>query len=293
MMRPAAPVRLHSIDRHAMRLTLGISPCPNDTFIFDALVNGAIDTGELRLDVVHEDVQTLNEWARAGRLDVSKVSYGVVPAIAGDYALLRSGGALGRGVGPLLVARPGVDAFRPETMRVAVPGRDTTAHLLFSLAYPGAAHKQFRVFSDIEDAVLGGAVDAGVIIHEGRFTYAAKGLVKLLDLGEHWERQTGAPIPLGGIVARRTLDRDVLRALERLVRESTLHALARRPLVTEYVRRHAQEMDEAVMRQHIDLYVNDFSVDVGDAGGRAVETLLDVYARMNPASAGVRRDVFL
>ncbi|WP_242371612.1 MULTISPECIES: 1,4-dihydroxy-6-naphthoate synthase [Anaeromyxobacter] len=276
-----------------MRLTLGISPCPNDTFIFDALVNGAIDTGELRLDVVHEDVQTLNEWARAGRLDVSKVSYGVVPAIAGDYALLRSGGALGRGVGPLLVARPGVDAFRPETMRVAVPGRDTTAHLLFSLAYPAAAHKQFRVFSDIEDAVLGGAVDAGVIIHEGRFTYAAKGLVKLLDLGEHWERQTGAPIPLGGIVARRTLDRDVLRALERLVRESTLHALARRPLVTEYVRRHAQEMDEAVMRQHIDLYVNDFSVDVGDAGGRAVETLLDVYARMNPASAGVRRDVFL
>ncbi|WP_242333561.1 MULTISPECIES: 1,4-dihydroxy-6-naphthoate synthase [unclassified Anaeromyxobacter] len=276
-----------------MRLTLGISPCPNDTFIFDALVNGAIDTGELRLDVVHEDVQTLNEWARAGRLDVSKVSYGVVPAIAGDYALLRSGGALGRGVGPLLVARPGVDAFRPETMRVAVPGRDTTAHLLFSLAYPGAAHKQFRVFSDIEDAVLGGAVDAGVIIHEGRFTYAAKGLVKLLDLGEHWERQTGAPIPLGGIVARRTLDRDVLRALERLVRESTLRALARRPLVTEYVRRHAQEMDEAVMRQHIDLYVNDFSVDVGDAGRRAVETLLDVHARMNPASAGVRRDVFL
>ncbi|WP_242342306.1 1,4-dihydroxy-6-naphthoate synthase [Anaeromyxobacter terrae] len=276
-----------------MRLTLGISPCPNDTFIFDALVNGGIDAGELRLEVVHEDVQTLNEWAMAGRLDVSKVSYGVVPAIAKDYALLRSGGALGRGVGPLLVARPGVGAFRPETMRVAVPGRDTTAHLLFSLAFPGAAHKQFRVFSEIEDAVLGGEVDAGVIIHEGRFTYAAKGLVKLLDLGEHWERETGAPIPLGGIVARRTLAPEVLRELERLVRASALHALARRPLVTEYVKRHAQEMDEAVMRQHIDLYVNDFSVDVGDAGRRAVETLLEVHARMNPGSVGARRDVFL
>ena len=290
MMLLRAPAAL---DLQAMRLTLGISPCPNDTFIFDALVNGAIDAGELQLEVVHEDVQTLNEWAMAGRLDVSKVSYGVLPVIAGGYALLRSGGALGRGVGPLLVARPGLDAFRPETMRVAVPGRNTTAHLLFSLAYPQALHKEFRVFSDIEDAVLRGEVDAGVIIHEGRFTYAAKGLVKLLDLGEHWERRTGAPIPLGGIVARRTLERPVLRELERLVRASTEHALARRPFVSEYVRRHAQELDEAVMRQHIDLYVNDFSVDVGEPGRKAVETLLDVYRRVNPGSPPVRGDVFL
>jgi 1,4-dihydroxy-6-naphthoate synthase len=275
-----------------MKLTLGISPCPNDTFIFDALVNGRLETGGLRLDVVLEDVQTLNEWAMEGRLDVSKVSYGVLPAIARDYVVLRAGGALGRGVGPLLVARPGIDAFDPETTRVAVPGRNTTAHLLFSLAYPAAAHKQFVVFSEIENAVLGGTADAGVIIHEGRFTYAARGLVKLLDLGEHWERVTGAPIPLGGIVARRSLDARVLRALDRLVRASVEDALARRPLVSDYVKRHAQEMDEAVMRQHIDLYVNDFSVDAGAAGQRAVETLLQVYRRVNPGSPVVTASVF-
>ncbi|ABS25819.1 1,4-dihydroxy-6-naphthoate synthase [Anaeromyxobacter sp. Fw109-5] len=276
-----------------MRLTLGISPCPNDTFIFDALVNGLLDTGALRLEVVHEDVQTLNEWALEGRLDVSKISYGVLPRVAEDYVVLRSGGALGRGVGPLLVARPGAGAFDPETMRVAIPGRDTTAHLLFSLAYPAATHKQFAVFSGIEDAVLSGSADAGVIIHESRFTYAAKGLVKLLDLGEHWERTTGAPIPLGGIVARRSLDRAATRELDRLVRASVEHALARRPHVSEYVRRHAQELDEAVMRQHIDLYVNDFSVDVGEPGRKAVETLLGVYRRVNPGSPPVRGDVFL
>jgi 1,4-dihydroxy-6-naphthoate synthase len=276
-----------------MKLTLGISPCPNDTFIFDALVNGQLDTGGISLDVVLEDVQTLNEWAMEGRLDVSKVSYGVLPSIAKDYAVLRSGGALGRGVGPLLVARPGVRAFDPATMRVAVPGRDTTAHLLFALAFPGAAHKQFVVFSGVEDAVLDGAADAGVLIHESRFTYGAKGLVKLLDLGEHWERETGAPVPLGGIVARRSLDREVLRALDRLVRASVERALARRPLVTEFVKRHAQEMDEAVMRQHIDLYVNDFSVDVGASGERAVETLLQVYRRLNPGSPDVSAGVFL
>ena len=276
-----------------MKLTLGISPCPNDTFIFDALVNGLIDTGGLRLEVVLEDVQTLNEWAMEGRLDVSKVSYGVLPAIAKGYGVLRSGGALGRGVGPLLVARPGVRVFEPATMRVAVPGRDTTAHLLFSLAYPDAAHRRFVVFSGVEDAVLDGTADAGVIIHESRFTYEAKGLVKLLNLGAHWERETGAPVPLGGIVARRSLDGEVLRGLDRLVRASVEHALARRPLVTDFVKRHAQEMDEAVMRQHIDLYVNDFSVDVGVAGQRAVETLLQVYRRVNPGSPEVPASVFL
>src|SRR5215208_486521 len=158
-----------------MKLTLGISPCPNDTFIFDALVNGALDAGTLRFDVFHEDVETLNEWAMEGRLDVTKVSYGVVPEISSRYVVLTAGGALGRGVGPLLVARPGRAPFDPRTMRVAIPGRHTTAHLLFSLAYPEAAHKEFVPFSAIEDAVLAGAVDAGVIIHESRFTYERRG----------------------------------------------------------------------------------------------------------------------
>lgn len=268
-----------------MRLTLGISPCPNDTFIFDALVNGLVDAGDLSFEVFHEDVQTLNEWALEGRLDVSKVSYGVLPRLADRYALLESGGALGQGVGPLLVARPGTTAFDPATMRVAIPGRDTTAHLLFSLAFPAAAHKRFQVFSGIEDAVLAGEVEAGVIIHESRFTYAQRGLVRLLDLGEHWERRTGAPIPLGGIVARRALEPAVRRRVDALVRRSLEHAEARRPALSDYVRRHAQELDEAVMRQHVDLYVNGYSHALGEPGRRAVATLLEVWGAQHPGAA--------
>jgi 1,4-dihydroxy-6-naphthoate synthase len=275
-----------------MRLTLGFSPCPNDTFIFDALVNGAVDTGDLRLEPVLEDVQTLNEWALAGRLDVSKISYGVLPRVADRYALLEAGGALGVGVGPLLVARPGLDRFDPATMTVAIPGRDTTAHLLFSLAFPTAARKEFLVFSGIEAAVLAGRVDAGVIIHESRFTYAAKGLVKLLDLGEHWERETRSPIPLGGIVARRTLGPAVRAEVDRLIRRSLEVANGRRDRLSAYVRRHAQEMDEAVMRQHVDLYVNDYSLGLGEAGHRAVETLLAVHRRLNPGAEPCATSVF-
>ncbi|MCM2334200.1 MAG: 1,4-dihydroxy-6-naphthoate synthase [Anaeromyxobacteraceae bacterium] len=274
-----------------MRLTLGISPCPNDTFIFDALVNGLVDPEGLELEVLHEDVQTLNEWALEGRLDASKISYGVLPRVADRYALLEAGGALGQGVGPLLVARPGLTAFDPATMRVAIPGRDTTAHLLFSLAFPAAAHKRFQVFSGIEAAVLSGEVEAGVIIHESRFTYAQRGLAKLLDLGEHWERVTGAPIPLGGIVARRSLAPEVRARLDRLVRRSLEHAEARRPALSAYVRAHAQELDEAVMRQHVDLYVNGFSHGLGAPGRRAVATLLEVWGRQNPGAPLALADV--
>jgi 1,4-dihydroxy-6-naphthoate synthase len=278
--------------RLAMRLTLGFSPCPNDTFIFDALVNGGVDTGDLRFEPVLEDVQTLNDWALAGALDVSKISYGVLPRVADRYALLDAGGALGVGVGPLLVARPGLSRFDPAAMTVAIPGRDTTAHLLFSLAFPDAAQKRFLVFSAIEAAVLRGDVDAGVIIHEGRFTYAKKGLVKLLDLGEHWERETRSPIPLGGIVARRTLDAEVRSEVDRLIRLSLERANADRAHLSAYVQRHAQEMEEAVMRQHVDLYVNEFSLGLGDAGRRAVRTLLEVHRRMNPGVAGFDGSVF-
>jgi 1,4-dihydroxy-6-naphthoate synthase len=275
-----------------MNLTLGFSPCPNDTFIFDALVNGRVDTGGLRLEPVLEDVQTLNEWALAGRLDVSKISYGVLPRVVDRYALLDAGGALGLGVGPLLVARPGCERFDPARMTVAIPGRDTTAHLLFSLAFPGATQKRFTVFSAIEAEVLAGRVDAGVIIHESRFTYAARGLVKLLDLGEHWERETHSPIPLGGIVARRTLDPAVRRALDGLIRRSLELANADRAHLSGYVRRHAQELDEAVMRQHVELYVNDFSLGLGEGGRRAVETLLAVHARLSGGSAARPEDVY-
>jgi 1,4-dihydroxy-6-naphthoate synthase len=268
-----------------MRLTLGISPCPNDTFIFDALVNGLVDREGLELEVFHEDVQTLNEWALEGRLDLTKLSYGVLPRVVDRYALLEAGGALGQGVGPLLVARPGTAAFDPATMRVALPGRDTTAHLLFALAHPQAARKEFRVFSEIEAAVLSGEVEAGVIIHESRFTYAQKGLTRLMDLGEHWERVTGAPIPLGGIVARRTLEPGLRARVDRLIRASLAHAEARRPALSEYVRCHARELDEAVMRQHVDLYVNAFSRELGAAGHRAVARLLEVWGSQHPGRA--------
>jgi len=275
-----------------MRLTLGFSPCPNDTFIFDALVHGAIDTGALRFEPVLEDVQTLNEWALAGRLDLSKISYGVLPRVADRYALLQAGGALGLGVGPLLVTRPGVGRFDPATMTVAIPGQDTTAHLLFSLAFPDAARKAFVVFNEIEGAVLAGRFDAGVIIHEGRFTYAAKGLVKLMDLGEHWERETRSPIPLGGIVARRTLDPAVRREADRLIRLSLERANADRAHLSRYVRDHAQELEEAVMRQHVDLYVNDFSLGLGEGGRRAVETLVAVWRRLHPDAPPLGVDLF-
>lgn len=274
-----------AIIRDAMKLSLGISPCPNDTFIFDALLNGGIDPEGLEFEVAHEDVQTLNEWALEGRLDATKLSYGVLPLVLPAYELLSSGGALGRGVGPLLVARPGAGPFDPASARVAIPGEHTTAHLLFSLAFPQATRKVWKVFSEIEGAVLAGEVDAGVIIHEGRFTYAAKGLARVADLGELWEERTRSPIPLGGIVARRSLDEPVRRKVERLIRRSVEHALARGGPLSAYVRCHAQEMDERVMRQHIDLYVNGFSVDLGEEGRRAVDTLLEIHARLRPSAS--------
>lgn len=182
-----------------MTLTLGFSPCPNDTFIFDALVNKKIDTEGLTFEPVLEDVQTLNEWALQGRLDITKISYGVLPLLLERYLVLNAGGALGKGVGPLLITKQAGAANKAvDEMTIAIPGEHTTAHMLFSLAYPQAAKKKFMIFSAIEDAVLNGDVDAGVIIHENRFTYQQKGLHKLIDLGEYWERQTGNPIPLGG-----------------------------------------------------------------------------------------------
>ena len=260
-----------------MKLTLGISPCPNDTFIFDALVNGRLDSGGLELEVFHEDVQTLNRWALAGRLDVTKLSAGVLREVAGGYALLDAGGALGHGVGPLLVARPGA-VFDPATSTVAIPGEQTTAHLLFSMVHPGAARKRFLLFSEIEAAVAAGEVDAGVIIHESRFTYEARGLVRLLDLGEAWEERTGAPVPLGGIVARRSLGPGLLLRLDRLVRASLEAARAGGDALSPYVKQHAQALEESVMRQHIDLYVNEHSLSLGPEGRRALEILLAVQA---------------
>lgn len=269
-----------------MKLTLGFSPCPNDTFIFDALVNGKIDTEGLSFDVKLEDVQTLNEWAQQGKLDFSKISYGVLPVIRDQYRLLKSGGALGKGVGPLLITKNKVQSSSVEELQelinhstIAIPGINTTAHFLFSQAFPNAKQKQFMIFHEIEEAVVSGAVDMGVIIHENRFTYQQKGLHKVLDLGEYWENTTGYPIPLGGIVAHQRIDAELQHKVDRLIRKSLEYAFSNYPLITDYVKQHSQEMSEEVMCQHIDLYVNNYSLDLGDDGMQAVEQMLQTATR--------------
>lgn len=262
-----------------MKLTLGFSPCPNDTFIFDALVNKKIDTEGFDFEVLMEDVQTLNVWAINKKLDISKISYGVLPLVLKDYLVLRSGGALGKGVGPLLIAKAQNEAgfSSIEKMKVAIPGENTTAHMLFSYAFPSARNKKFLVFNEIEEAVLSGKADAGVIIHENRFTYAEKGLIKLMDLGEFWEQKTEMPIPLGGIIVRKDFDVKVQKQIERLIRTSVEYSFSNYPVISSFVSAHSQEMSEDVMRKHIDLYVNDFTVDVNEKGKAAVNKLMEVY----------------
>jgi 1,4-dihydroxy-6-naphthoate synthase len=269
-----------------MKLTLGFSPCPNDTFIFDALVNQHIDTEGITFDVHLEDVQTLNRWAMEGRMDLSKISYGVLPLVTDPYIVLQSGGALGKGVGPLLISRqPVADLDQAiENMTIAIPGEHTTAHMLFSLAFPKAHRKQFVLFSDIEELVLSGKVDAGVIIHENRFTYQNKGLTKLIDMGHYWEETTSNPIPLGGIVAKRSLGPALIQQVDRLIQASVAWSFSQYPAISSYIRAHAQEMEESVMRQHIDLYVNDFSRRLGPQGELAVGKLLSVYGTLHPGS---------
>ena len=261
-------------------LTLGYSPCPNDTFIFDALVHGRVEADGFRFSERLEDVETLNRLAADAVLDVTKVSYGALPHLLRDYVLLRSGGALGRGCGPLVVAREAIDPAELASKRIAIPGRNTTANLLLRLFAPDAAPGIELVYSDIMPAVARGEVDAGLIIHESRFTYPRHGLVKVVDLGEWWEGTTGLPIPLGGILARRALGADAIGAIDAAVRRSVEHAFSHPADSREYVRAHAQEMDDEVTRRHIDLYVNRFSVDVGDEGSRAIEAL---FARARAA----------
>ena len=261
---------------------LGFSPCPNDTFIFDALVNHKIDTKGYTFKVHLEDVQTLNEWAIAGKLPFSKISYGVWPLVKNNYSLLNSGGALGKGVGPLLVYKEDKNKIEgkpnAETMRVAIPGVNTTAHLLFSLAFPSVTNKEFLVFNEIEEAVLTGAVHAGVIIHENRFTYASKGLSKWMDLGTYFEETYNAPIPLGGIIARNDMNANDIVMVDALIKQSVQYAFKNSyDTLPAYIKMHSQEMSEEVMRQHINLYVNDFTMDMGDTGRKAIEKLVEVY----------------
>ncbi len=263
--------------------TLGFSPCPNDTFIFDALVNKKIDTGGLEFDVLLEDVQTLNNRAKEGRLDITKLSYGVLPLVLDKYLVLNSGSALGRGVGPLLITKETNEIDTVEEQAIAIPGENTTAHLLFSLAYPKARNKVFLRYDEIEDFVLAGK-GLGVIIHENRFTYEARGLKKIIDLGDYWEKETGSAIPLGGIVIKKNIDPFIQTKIDGLIRKSIEYAFSQYPALNDYIRMHAQEMSDEVMRKHIDLYVNDYSVDLKQEGKKAILKLLDIYSDMHHAS---------
>lgn len=271
-----------------MKFTLGFSPCPNDTFIFDALVNKKIDTGDIEFDVVLEDVQTLNRWAIEGKLDISKISYGVLPLVLPHYKMLYSGGALGKGVGPLLVSANKLDTNTPgfniNDYTIAIPGENTTAHLLFSLAFPQATHKVFKVFNEIEDFLIHTAATdktAGVIIHENRFTYQNKGLFKWQDLGEYWESKTGYPIPLGGIAIQKQIDKNIQQRVDALIEKSISYAFDNYPYLPDYVKQHSQEMEETVMRQHIDLYVNNYSLHLGEDGKKAVQQFLSIFEQNN------------
>jgi len=263
-----------------MKLTLAFSPCPNDCFIFDALVHGRIDLEGLEFKVRLGDVEALNMAAFNGEVDITKLSFHAYAYCADRYVLLDAGSALGRNCGPLLISqRPiAIAEAAAGKLRIAIPGRYTTANFLLGYAFPLATDKTELLFSDIEPAVLEGRYDAGLIIHENRFTYAAKGLQKIVDLGEFWESTTGAPIPLGGIVVRRALPDEVKQKVNRVLRRSVEYAFAHREASLPYVRAHAQEMDEAVMYKHIDLYVNDYSIDLGEDGRRAIELLFDKAA---------------
>ena len=278
-----------------MKLSLCFSPCPNDTFIFDAMVHHKIDTEGLDFDVRLEDVETLNKLVLSGQPDISKISYGLLPLVIPNYRVLNAGSAVGRGVGPLLISKnPLLDGDTELSQKtVVLPGRHTTAHMLFSLAYPNAKHKIFLPFHEIENAVINGMADTGVIIHENRFTYASKGLIKLADLGEIWEQNTGQPIPLGGIVMRRELNPELLEKTDRVIRRSLEYAFAHYPALPAYVTEHAQEMDEEVMRQHINLYVNDFSLSLGKEGRAAVWKMLEIGTSLHPEPVAGSYEVFL
>lgn len=259
-----------------MRLSLGFSPCPNDTFIFDALLHGKVDTEGLTFDPYIADVEDLNQRAFRNELAVTKLSYHAFAFLLHQYALLESGSALGNKVGPLLIAKQPVDEKAINRARIAIPGKYTTANFLLSLAYPEAQQREEMLFSNIEEAVLNEKVDAGLIIHENRFTYQDKGLVKLMDLGEYWESTTQMPIPLGGIVVQRRLPEAVQQTVNRVMHRSVAFAFEHPRSSEDFVRQHAQEMETEVMYKHIHLYVNDFTRELGATGRAAVQRLFDI-----------------
>ncbi len=274
------------------KLTLGFSTCPNDTFIFDAMVNGKIDTEGLEFEVFMGDVEELNKRAFSGESHITKISFNAFTRLSGTYILLDSGAALGENCGPLIIARQDFPLEELKNKKTAIPGINTTANLLMSFAFPEVKDKREMLFSEIENAVLTGEVDAGLIIHESRFTYSSKGLVKLADVGEIWEAATGTPTPLGGIIAKRDLGRDMLLKINRVLRRSVEFAFANPKSGLDYIRSHAQEMSEEVMYKHIGLYVNDYTLSLGEKGRESVLKLFETAHKLG-FSENSEGDLFL
>ena len=259
-----------------MKLSLGFSPCPNDTFIFDAMLHGKIDTEGLEFEPFIADVEELNQKAFKNELHITKLSYHAFAHLVPFYQLLNSGSALGNNCGPLLISKREISSEEVKNCRVGIPGKYTTANFLLSLAYPEIKEKVEMLFSDIEGALLKEEIDAGLIIHENRFTYTEKGLKKIIDLGTFWESKTGMPIPLGGIVVQRSLPKDSIQKINRVLQKSVRFALDNPEESKFYVRQYAQEMDEDVMYQHINLYVNEYTWDLGESGKKAVQHLFEM-----------------
>ncbi|ADY53426.1 protein of unknown function DUF191 [Pseudopedobacter saltans DSM 12145] len=268
-----------------MKLTLGFSPCPNDTFIFDALIHKKIDTGNLDFEVSFEDVETLNQQAFNNQLDITKLSYHAFAYANENYQLLDSGSALGFGVGPLLISHKDFDLERLKTsqaeLKIGIPGKYTTANFLLSIAYPELANKEEMLFSDIEQKLINKEIDLGLIIHENRFTYQDKGLVKIMDLGDFWEQHTGCAIPLGGIVIKRDLPENIKQEVNRLIKESIEFAFTNPDSGIEFIKKHAQAMDEEVMFKHIELYVNEYSKNLGPEGRKAIDNMFNMALEKN------------
>jgi len=256
-----------------MKLRLGFSTCPNDTYIFDALVHHKIDTEGLDFELFLADVEQLNKAAFDSQIDITKLSYHAYAYAAKNYVLSDSGSALGYKNGPLLISKRKIYPDEISGLKIGIPGKFTTANLLMGIAFPDALQKIEYLFSDIEEAVLSNEIDAGLIIHENRFTYEKKGLLKIIDLGEYWEKETNMPIPLGGIAINRALPLEVQKKINRLIQKSIQFAFANPGTGLDFIRRYAQEMDEIVMQKHINLYVNQFTENLGFDGRKAIEFL--------------------
>jgi 1,4-dihydroxy-6-naphthoate synthase len=259
-----------------MKLTLGFSPCPNDTFIFDAMVHGRIDTEGLEFDYLLADVEELNRKAFTGDLDITKMSLCAYAYVVQNYLILDSGSALGHRNGPLLISKNKIDPSKLATARIAIPGKYTTANMLFSIAWPEALNKTEYLFSSIEEALLKGEMDAGLIIHETRFTYFKRGLHKIADMGEYWEKLTGLPIPLGTIAVNRRLPEDIALKVNRIIRRSLEYAYHDSLASYDFVVENAKEMDSTVMNNHIKLFVNKFTMNLGKDGKKAISELFRI-----------------